>query len=323
MSSNIYNVLIAGAGNIGAFFDRPGADEVLTHAHAFSMHPGFNLLGFYDARPSAAVQAARLWGGRAFQSINDVLENEQIDVLCLAVPDEYHFQYLQELSNSSLKLILAEKPLVSNWKEAEEIQKLYEESPVELAINYSRRYVPEFRELRNYIQSGSGGDYLSGNAYYGKGLVHNGSHLLDLLGFLLGKFNCRQVFNSRVDYYPDDPSVSAILQLESGSRFILQTLDCRAYSLWEMDLLFSSRRIRIIDSGFLIEEYEVKQDALFPGYKTLLKTSSRNTALNRCMYHTAVNIYEHLEYGQELYCSLPEGVQVIKICQQLQEGLIK
>ena len=43
-----FNVLIIGAGNIGALYDTPDMDKVLTHAHAFSIINGFKLLGFVD-----------------------------------------------------------------------------------------------------------------------------------------------------------------------------------------------------------------------------------------------------------------------------------
>ena len=43
-----YNVLIVGAGNIGAMFDTSENEEVLTHAHAFSIVEAFNLVVFIE-----------------------------------------------------------------------------------------------------------------------------------------------------------------------------------------------------------------------------------------------------------------------------------
>ena len=36
-----YNVVIIGSGNIGAFYDEPGSEQILTHAHAFSVDTCF------------------------------------------------------------------------------------------------------------------------------------------------------------------------------------------------------------------------------------------------------------------------------------------
>lgn len=62
-----YNVLIIGAGNIGAFFDMPYSKNVLTHAHAFSKVEGFNLLGFVDVDNKKAIEAANIWNAKALK----------------------------------------------------------------------------------------------------------------------------------------------------------------------------------------------------------------------------------------------------------------
>ena len=68
-NARIYNVLIIGAGKIGAFFDQPGSENILTHAHAFSTHPGFKLLGFVDSNAGQAQKAVSIWGGEYFNNL--------------------------------------------------------------------------------------------------------------------------------------------------------------------------------------------------------------------------------------------------------------
>jgi len=317
----VYNVLIIGAGKIGAFFDQPGSENILTHAHAFFIHPGFKLLGFVDSNVEQAQKATSIWGGVYFNNLDEALHKHRVDVVCLAVPDEYHYPYLQELAHQNIKIIFAEKPLTKTLPEALEIKQLYSSLPISVQLNYSRRFVPEIIRLRNNIKDGLYGRYLSGTGYYGKGLLHNGSHMLDLLLSLLGNVSDYLLTGVIDDFYEDDPSVSAVLTMSEGAPFFLQSIDCRAYTIFEMDLLFERRRVRLIDSGFVIEEYEIRESPVFAGYKNPVMASEQKTSLGRSIYHAAENIYQHLNKGDVLLCGLDDGVNVLSLCRQLKEGL--
>ncbi|WP_276620280.1 Gfo/Idh/MocA family protein [Syntrophomonas wolfei] len=320
-NTRIYNVLIIGAGKIGAFFDQPGSENILTHAHAFAAHPGFQLAGFVDSDTGQAQKAASIWGGEYFNNLDEALHKYRVDVVCLAVPDEYHYPYLQELAHRNINIIFAEKPLTKTLPEAREIKQRYSSLPISVQLNYSRRFVPEIITLRNNIRDGLYGRYLSGTGYYGKGLLHNGSHLLDLLLSLLGDVSDCRLTGVINDFYDDDPSVSAVLTMAEGTPFFLQSIDCRAYTIFEMDLLFERRRVRLIDSGFVIEEYEIRESPLFAGYRNPLVVSEQRTSLSKSIYYAAENIYQHLDKGEELLCRLDDGVKVLSLCWQLKEGL--
>ena len=54
------NVVIIGAGKIGAFFDSPDSSNILTHAHAFTANRNFRLLGFVDKDLNQAGRAAQI-----------------------------------------------------------------------------------------------------------------------------------------------------------------------------------------------------------------------------------------------------------------------
>ena len=215
----ILNVLIIGAGKIGAFFDTPASNGTLTHAHAFCASSNFKLVGFVDNDNLAAQKAASIWGWKAFDSLADVFLHHSIDIVSVAVPDEYHFEILKQLANYPVKLVFAEKPLTKKLSEAVEIIELYQQKSISLLVNYTRRFVPEFRELKERFTNGVFGKYLSGTGYYGKGTLHNGSHLIDFLHYLIGHIKQHSGISVCYDYYTDDPSVSAILFFEEKKPF--------------------------------------------------------------------------------------------------------
>lgn len=315
-----YNVLIIGAGNIGAFFDKPESPNVLTHAHAFTKIKEFNLLGFVDADSDKAEKASILWNTSYFKSLEEAFEKNRIDVVSVCVPDEYHYELLIKLSDLPIKLIFAEKPLAKNLKEAEEIINLYNKKNVKCLVNYSRRFVHEFEILKENIVLGRYGELICGNGYYGKGIMHNGSHLIDFLTYIIGEIKEFRTFNYNFDFYDNDPSISAILKFQNGGTFTMNNIPCSNYTIFEIELLFEKSRIRIIDSGFKIEINEVLGNSLFEGYRNLVKGDEINTSLGNAMENAVTNIYNNLSFNEELKCTLENGYRAIEICEKLKVG---
>ncbi|MFZ3138511.1 MAG: Gfo/Idh/MocA family oxidoreductase [Thermodesulfovibrionales bacterium] len=309
-----YNVLIIGAGNVGAFFDSLRSSRILTHAHAFHAHNGFNLLGFVDANKNKAQKSASIWGGKAYASIEQAFNSEEIDVASVAVPDELHFDIVKNLLRLPLRCIFLEKPVTKTISEANYILKIHNNKNIPIAVNYSRRFVPEFQKIKENIEKGVYGSYLTGLGTYGKGLIHNGSHLLDLLSYFDFEVKGTKVIKRLADFYKDDKSVSAVLTFKNNNHFYLQTVDCRKYTIFEIELLFEKKKIRIINSGFVIEEYDVRQDDIFKDYRVLFKTKELNTSLGNALYLAVDNIYKHLTKGEDLKCSFEDGYKALKTC---------
>lgn len=299
----IFNVLIIGAGNIGAFYDTPDSKSILTHAHAIKEHPGFKLVGFVDNDSERATVAATIWETLSFQSINEAFSKTDVDVVCVAVPDEFHYTVLKELVFRPVKIVLAEKPITKTLVEADEIIALYKQLNVSLLVNYSRRFVPEFQDLKKLIDEQSFGKYVFGVGYYGKGLLHNGSHMINLLEYLIGDVKDVEVKEKVFDFYNDDPSVSARLTLENARPFNLQCIDQSMYTIFEMDLFFENIRVSIIDSGYKILFSKVSESIIFKGYKTLSEVKELETSLGRALTYTYENIFSNLTKGEALISS--------------------
>ncbi len=210
-----------------------------------------------------------------------LLPNNNIDIVSVAVPDEFHFSVLKSLINYNLKLIIAEKPVAKTINEAKEIL-ITIKAPI--IVNYSRRFVPEFIELKSKIQKGEFGNFVSGYGYYGKGLLHNGTHMIDLIRFLIGEIKDCKPLNYNNDFYPVDASIDVILKLANGVEFYLKNIDCNLFSIFEADFIFEKARIKMLDSGTKLEIYEIKDSDAFKNYKTLLKLKKLILVyLNQCI----------------------------------------
>ena len=164
------------------------------------------------------------------------------------------------------------------------------------------------------------GEFLTGTGYYGKGLLHNGSHMVDLLRFLVGEVGNVARISDIADFYDHDPSVSALLTMRSGGVFHLCHIDSRTFHIFELDLTFEDKRIRIYELGTMIEEYSVGDNRLFEGYRTLNKDAEHSTQHSRAMYHAISNIRDNLDRNEPLVCTLGESLETVKICSRIMRG---
>lgn len=291
----MYNSLIIGAGAIAGGYDEPGEQCILTHAHGYAENPHINLLGLYDINYENAKKMADKWSTKTFKSLDEV---QNADIISICTPDIFHLSSIEKVLMLNPKVIFLEKPIAENFYNAKEIIKISENLPIQ--VNFSRRFVKEFQQLANDIKHGIYGSYISGTGYYGKGFVHNGSHMLDLLNLLIGKIDKVKTVSSVNDFYENDFTKSVVLDFENGGKFFMQGVDCRNYTIFELELFFEKARIRIVNSGFDIEIYSVKESKKFKGYKNLDLSENIHTELDFAMKNAVSNIVDYLDNKADL-----------------------
>lgn len=304
----MYKAVIVGAGKIGSEFDTPDSDKILTHAHALSNHQEIILDGFYDIDYKKAVHAAEIWGGQAYPEISDALCRTDIVVCC--VPDQFHGKALKEIAAYTPQLVIAEKPLAVSVKEAEEIRRLYQ-GKIPLMVNYSRRYIKEFDDLRKNLKEF--GRFLRGVGYYGKGILHNGSHMIDFIQYLLGNIEALTEVTGKILDFKGDPSVDVSMRIAQGV-FSMIAIDSRIVTLFEMELFFEKARIRILEGGKKIEYYEVKESSAYKGYYNYMLKRAVTANDSTAMQGLVENAVLFLENREEMKCTLEDGISVLQTC---------
>jgi predicted dehydrogenase len=312
--------LIIGAGKIAAGYDAPESKEILTHAHGFHAVPGFTLLGFVDRDMVKAEQAAAKWGGKAFEDIRAAFADGPIDVVSVATPDETHAGVLKELAAYSPRLIFCEKPLALSSTDVLAVEEIYRTVPTKIQVNYLRRFVPEFRDVKQAIAAGNYGRFLTGSGFYVKGFLHNGSHMVDLLQYWLGEATGGQELPTgrpddrlqKAEHLDGDTEKNVLLQFADGGLFAIQSLAGNPYWIFEMELLFEQKRLRILDSGLSMQEYTLGENPVFPGTAEMQPQPIRTTGLDRAMQFAMENIRDHLLLGEPLLCPLADALATLK-----------
>lgn len=312
-----YKVLILGAGRIASGFDTPKSKEVLTHAHAFTKNQKTELVGFFDLNQKVAKAAAEKWGVQFFTNLEKTLCEVQPEIVSICTPDETHEEMLRLLAKYPIRLVICEKPLVTNIESAQNILKEYQKKSIALAVNYSRRYDVTLQKLAKDIQSGKFGKVLLATGMYSKGLLHNGSHLVDVARILLGEVKkVKPVFGVN-DYKQEDPSIAAIYSFENCEQCFIGVGDDRKYGVFEFDILCEKKRFRFTDFGFHLSIQSVEEDKLYKGFFGLGKTKSNTTELTHALDVLAKNVVDHLERKVPLLCSGDDAFQTQKVIQSV------
>lgn len=300
----VYDVLVFGAGQVAAGYDSPDKETILTHAHAILKHKGLNLLGFYDINAEAAANAAKKWGGQAFE------QPVKADVVAVCTTDDAHLLSVSQAVNLSPKLIVLEKPIARSIDDMRAIKELAQGIPV--LVNFSRRFVPCFRRLA--IEAGGFGTFLTGSGQYGKGFIHNGSHMVDLLRMIVGDVISVEIVDEINDFYSDDPTKSAVLRFENGC-FHMCGVDCRNYTLFEIDLCFEKARVRVLDSGAKVDIYKPVPSEKYAGYINLALQDTVYPEMDMAMMCLYDNAFNHLANGEPLV--LPLSVAYTEVMYQV------
>lgn len=309
-----YNVVIIGAGKIGAFFDKPQDKNILTHANAFYKNEHFCFMGFFDVDLEKAKEAAKRWQVKAYSSIEEALQ--EAEVVSCTVSDAYHYKVLEQIAEFPIKFVFTEKPLTKTIEEAKRITELYQKKQIPIQVNYTRRFVSEFQDIKRKIKQY--GTFIRGTGYYGKGVLHNGSHMLDFITFLLGNIE-KAIGKKKIkDFEENDPSVEVELKVSNGV-IQLFPIDCRVVTIFELELFFEKARIRFLEGGLTVELYEVKESDVFSGYYNYRKVDIINVNYGNAFENALNNIYNVLEEKECITCPVEEAKNVLELCYLLQQ----
>lgn len=311
---NKYKVAIVGAGNIASGYDEPSSMCVLTHAHAILNSESFELAGFHDIDKEKMALASKKWHTRELKTMDDV--EREADIVCVAVPDQTHFDILQKCADfHHIKAVIAEKPITKTLYQAKEVVKLYGQIQIPVFVNYSRRYTDAFISLKQWIEE-KGGCFISGSCYYGKGLHHNCSHLINIMDYLFGNLEVCAVGNIMYDYFDDDPSIEFRLE-HHGAPLCFYPIPCKKVTVFEFDLFFENGRVRYLGEGEQIEYYNIAESDIYAGEMNYKHIKDSFIDLSSPMNGLYKNVSQVLSGKSPIACDLIEAERTLSVCEAI------
>ena len=171
-------------------------------------------------------------------NLDDVLKIKEIDIIDICLPPHLHFSACKK-SLEAGKHIICEKPLASNLKEVDELEKISAETGKIIFPVFQYRYGLGFSKLKMLIKSGLAGKPLiaslethwnRGKEYYSKtwrgtwkgeqgGVILSHSiHIHDLISMILGPVsNVFAKLTTRVNDIEVDDCAALSIEMENGA----------------------------------------------------------------------------------------------------------
>jgi predicted dehydrogenase len=236
---------------------------------------GVQLVAGVDPFPAAQEWAREHFGSRVavFNTIDEALAQVECDAVLVITPPVTHHPVVTTALNAG-KHVLVEKPLAMTIAEAYDLIALADRTGKTLMVSQNYRYRRPIRAAQAFIAGGELGSLIAVHAdfrrhtgtMFGEGnfrysmmhpLVHDMSiHHFDMLRALTG-LNVERVdarsWKSPETWYENDPTVTALIDLEGGVPFTYQGDWAARPSLpdtsWNADWTFKGTKGWLMISG--------------------------------------------------------------------------
>jgi predicted dehydrogenase len=134
-----------------------------THAAAYQTEPLAKLTAVCDVVKEKADAAAQKYGVKAYYSVKDLLENEELDVVDITTGGyengSWHYEPTMEALEAG-KHVLVEKPLSNNIGECREMVRLAAQKKLYLGCNLNHYFTQPAERAKQYMTDGQIGETL-------------------------------------------------------------------------------------------------------------------------------------------------------------------
>lgn len=312
----IYKAAIIGCGNIAGGYDRKIPTRwSATHAGAYHLCKDTQLVAVSDTNASSLKAFKEKWQvGSGYLNYADMLDKEQIDILSICLPTQWHYPVFKAAMAHDIKAVFLEKPLSNDLDEAIEMAGM--ETDTIVSVNYFRRWNPSFSELIARIKSGEYGKALSVTVHYNKGLFLNGSHFIDLMRWMWGEPVKIQYLDTPLED-KTDLGIDFRLEFDRNVRVSFINIPASYYNFAQIDILLEKQRIVIGQRGQVLQYYPIVKEPHYNQFDIIGNPTQEETLWRNCTTRAVREISDAIRGKGRISCTLKDGLRVLEICHEL------
>ena len=192
----------------------------VSHASALTTMPEVEMVAA-AARTEASVQSfGERWGVQAlYTDYLEMLEAEHPDIVSITTQAPLHAEMTIAAAEAGAKGVYCEKAMACSLEETDAMIAACEQNGAKLLVGYPRRWYPTYYRAKAALEEGLIGELKDIYGGIGPGLMHNATHLFDLMRFFAGDVKSVAGIlrgEKRGGDFPDDVGGHAWLQFESG-----------------------------------------------------------------------------------------------------------
>lgn len=208
--------------------------QILPPMEAFE---GIRIAAAADARGEALEAFERRYGGRGYESVEELASDPDVDAVWVSTPNQFHCEHVVACAEGG-KHVVVEKPTALSLEECERMVEAVERNHVKLLCGHTQSFNPAIRAMRDIVVSGELGRLASIHTWMstdwmlrprmpqeldlslGGGVVYRqGPHQVDIVR-LLGGGMVRSVRAMTGQLMPERPApgnYSAYVEFEDGT----------------------------------------------------------------------------------------------------------
>ncbi len=318
-----YRAGIIGLGRISSTID----DEVIGHprvalpyAHMACLReiPEIDVVAGADGYAEQRDAFANRWGlDNLYADYREMLANERLDYVTIATPAKPRHDIFMACVEAGVKAIYAEKPLALSLDEADEMVSAAREKGIVVGVGCTRRWDPYWTMIRSIIAKGDLGDLLQVNAMGSAGISHNGSHMIDLIRFLVDD-DIAWVFgeseSDEIAATDDDHQVNGYLAFVGGVRSFIRTWPS-GVSNWSVEIVGTNGTIRAVADG-LDTDWIVRDGSNNLGKRFVPRPQRIKAPGVNAVY----DLIACIETGKKPECSGEDGLKALEAAIALRES---
>ncbi len=313
-----YKAVIIGCGRMAGSDDDLSSSIPTSHAGMFKHDDRFELVAVCDLDEQRRKEFQSKWNvDLGFADLGTLLSNVRPDVVSIVTPTQDHVASTLSLGEASIPVVFLEKPVAGTAIEAGLLSEI-DQKKTRVLVNYQRRFSSNFRSLKHYISDNKLGKITHVQSAYPIGLIHAGTHALDLMLWLFGDPLSNQANFLRADF-GHDALVDFALLFSGDILAHVQGVAREPANLFEIDILGTKGRVRFTLGGRHLEALEPESDPVYPHLFTLTSTTQPFKNQWEDTYTNAadhiVELIEHPDIVPE--CSLADGTKALALAEEL------
>jgi len=258
---------VIGLGRIASLLEEDSLREKpCTHAGAIAANGDCVLAAGCDIDEERRRLFAEKWQVPVYADADEMLRGHNPQILVIATHPDSHYFYCRLASQYKIPVVICEKPLADNIREARKIARLCEGGGPVIITNHERRYSRDYFRAKEILEEGKLGSVLGVRAclYMGKTtrlldqLWHDGTHLADAIMFLSGaRLKHRRCWGAKLKSKSGTAWLEGSLHREKGPPpvpVIFEIGAGRDHLVFEIEFSCEKGRLRIGNGVFEVFE---------------------------------------------------------------------
>lgn len=340
----MYTAAIIGTGRIGFTlgFDKK-REQPASHTMALLANKKIRLIAAADTNQENLERWEKFVRGKFVREAKTFSTSEELykafpkvpDIITVAVNEDSHLEECLKAIKARPRLIILEKPVALNSKEAERIRLAAEENQVPVMVNHERRFAADYNAAKAYIKKIGTLQSIRGELYSGLriyapefekdgsySLLHDGTHLVDIIRFLLDEDLENPIVSG---LYKDDKDAVRNFSVHYSTKncpdvSIYMSGRSRFFS-FGLDILGTEGRI-CLGNGYA-KFYQRKESKLYTGFYSLSRDHSIHLPKKTGYFANMVqNAVDFLDGNAPLKSPLQEAISDLRVLEEIKAKLI-